>query len=125
MRFAMFAGQERKARAMAIVIEASPKVGPELLAYLEAQGLSPTATQQRNFTLGEGEIFQIVLAFAPVVLTEVLRYLRARDPSGEVPKEREPAALELRIVIDGEKVPLERLARPGEIERIARERDAI
>lgn len=110
---------------MATVIQTSLKVGPELLAYLEAQGLSPTATQQRNFTLGEGEIFQIVLAFAPVVLTEVLRYLRSRDPSGEVPKEREPAALELRIVIDGEKVPLERLARPGEIERIARERDAI
>lgn len=111
---------------MAIVIETSAEIGADLLAHLQAQGLAPTVPEQRNFEFGGEHIFQILLAFSAVGLSEVLNYARARYLPGNAAQENALAALkELTIVIDGEKVPLERLARPGEIEKIAREREDI
>lgn len=107
---------------MAIVIEASPEIGRELQTWLEARGLAPVAHDQRNLAAGD-VILQIVLAFAPVALTEILHYLRSRNPHGDGPAER--AVAQLKITIDGERVSLEQLARPGEIDRIAREREDI
>lgn len=111
---------------MAIVIEASPEIGPELLAYLAAQGLAPTVPEKRNLDFTDPQVMQIILTLSSAGLAEIVRFALARylpDGSGT---ERALAALkELTIVIDGEKVPIERLAKPGEIEKIVRERDEI
>lgn len=111
---------------MAIVIEASPEIGPELLAHLQAQGLAATAPERRNFEFGGEHVFQIMLAFSSIGLTEIVRYAIARYlPEGAAPEKVLAGAKELTIVIDGAKVPLARLAEPGEIEKIAKEREDI
>ncbi len=111
---------------MAIVIEAPPEIGPELLAHLQAQGLAATAPERRNFEFGGEHLFQIMLAFSTVGLAEIVRFTIARyAPEGSAPEKAIAAVKELVVVIDGEKVPLDRLIRPGEIEKIAKERDEI
>jgi hypothetical protein len=111
---------------MAIIIEAPPEIGPELLAHLQAQGLAATAPEWRNFEFGGEHLFQIMLAFSTVGLAEIVRYTIARyAPEGSAPEKEIAALRELTIVIDGEKVPIERLSQPGEIEKIAKERDEI
>ena len=111
---------------MAIVIEAPPEIGPELLAHLQAQGLAPTVPDRRNFEFGGEHLFQIMLAFSTVGLAEIVRYTIARyAPEGSAPEKAIAALRELTIVIDGEKVPIERLTQPGEIEKIAKQRGEI
>lgn len=111
---------------MAIVIEAPSEIGPDLLTHLEAKGLAPAVPERRNFEFAGEHIFQILLAFSTVGLAEIVRYVIERYAPNDPTPEKAPVALkQLIIVIDGERIPIERLVKPGEIEKIARARDEI